>query len=143
MNDILNSKLFIVDDDIFNCNVYLKHLSNLGYTDVTTYTSGVECINHLTDKPEIILLDYQMDQMNGFETLKKIKRFDPSIFIIVVSAQTNIDVAINSLKYGAFDYIKKGTEDLNKIKNALDRIAQLKSKMNEENSSLLAKIFNR
>ncbi len=142
MDNILKSKLFVVEDDTFNNLVYLKHLKNLGFENVSTFESGIECLDHLIEKPDIILLDYQMEHLNGFETLKKIKRFDPSTFIIIISGQTSIDVAIASLKYGAFDYIKKGDGDLAKISSALMRIAVLKGEKEKTKPSFLTKIFN-
>lgn len=141
MKNLLNKKVFIVDDDIFTCNVYKKHLNNLNFSNVNSFQSGVECINNLIDRPEIIFLDYQMDHINGFETLKKIKRFDPDIFVIMVSGQTDMAAAIEALKFGAFDYIIKKEGDLIKITKTLDRISILVEQIRLNKPSLIHRIF--
>jgi FixJ family two-component response regulator len=46
-----------------------------------------------------------MDNLNGIDVLKKIKRFDPNIPIVFLSGQKEISIAVNALKYGALDYI--------------------------------------
>ncbi len=143
MENILDSKIFIVDDDLFNCRVYTKHLENLNFTNLFSFQSGVECLDKLVLKPEIILLDHQMEHINGFETLKKIKRFDPNIFTIIVSGQTDMNVAINSLKFGAFDYIIKGKNDTTKITSTLNRISRLKTKINSSKPSFIHRILKK
>jgi len=70
MSSLNNTALFIVDDDPFVGLLYKKYLSNLGYTNLHHFYSGVECLNNLHLNPEIVLLDHQMSQVNGFEVLK-------------------------------------------------------------------------
>lgn len=143
MKNLIDKKIFIVDDDIFTCHVYTKHLNNLDFSNIQTYQSGVDCVNNLIEKPEIIFLDYQMEHLDGFETLKKIKRFDPEIFVIMVSGQTDMSSAIESLKFGAFDYIIKKEGDLDKITKTLNRISVLTEKIRLSKPSLISRIFNR
>ncbi|MFM1744416.1 MAG: hypothetical protein RLZZ630_353, partial [Bacteroidota bacterium] len=64
-------------------------------------------------KPSIVFLDYNLDSkvrqaMDGIDVLKEIKELDPQIEVVMISGQDKIDVAVNSIKYGAFDYIVKG-----------------------------------
>ncbi|MBK7805811.1 MAG: response regulator [Saprospiraceae bacterium] len=68
---INTKKIFIADDDIFTSAIFKQHLHNLGYDDVTCFSDGTSCLNELTEKPGIVLLDHQMDDLNGFEVLKK------------------------------------------------------------------------
>ena len=97
-----------MDDDLFCLNYTENHLKTTGYNDIHLFNNGSDCVNNLTLDPDIIFLDHMMDIMNGFEVLKKIKRFNPNIHVVMLSGQDNIETAINSLKYGAFDYIIKG-----------------------------------
>ena len=141
MNRLLNSTVFIVDDDPFTCSLYQKHLLNLGFTNTHLFHSGVECLNHLHLNPEIILLDHDMSQINGFEVLKKIKRYDPDASIIMVSGQEDMATALDALKYGAFDYIIKGDTEVQRIEHTLFRLARLKEMMNRRSTSLLSKLM--
>jgi len=127
MTSINNTTTFIVDDDPFVGLIYKKHLSNLGYTNLHHFQSGVECLDNLHLNPQVVLLDHQMSQVNGFEVLKKIKRSNPDTAVIMVSGQEDMATALNALKYGAFDYIIKDNTETSRIENALDRLAKLRS----------------
>jgi polysaccharide export outer membrane protein len=120
-------KIFLVDDDLFCLNLYLQGIKNLGYTNVSSFNNGIGCINNLDQNPDVVFLDHNMDNLNGFEVLKKIKSFNPNIYIVMVSAQADIKTAVNSFKYGVFDYIVKGDNELKKIENVLLRITEIQN----------------
>lgn len=139
---INTKKIFIADDDIFTSAIFKQHLHNLGYDDVTCFSDGTSCLNQLTEKPGIVLLDHQMDDLNGFEVLKKIKRFDPNIYVVMVSGQEDMTTAIDSLKYGAFDYIIKGTDTTDKITKVLYRIGEIHQLIINKKNKPLQKLAN-
>ena len=134
-------KIFVVDDDLFTLNIYRQGLENFGYQNITLFLNGTVCLNNLNKKPKVIFLDHDMNELSGFEVLKKIKRYDPNIYVILVSAQEKMNVAIDALKYGAFDYIIKGDDDLDKMQKALFRIEGLEREINAEQPSLIKKIL--
>ena len=133
MKSISQLKAFIVDDDPFSTELYKKHLADNGFTSVVCFDNGQDCLNQLTQEPSIIFLDYQMQPLNGLEVLKKIKRFDPDIFIVLISAQLDMQVAINALKYGAFDYIIKGQNDLQMMDHVLEKISRIVTDLSQRN----------
>lgn len=133
MKSISQLKAFIVDDDPFSTELYKKHLTDNGFTSVVCFDNGQDCLNQLTQEPSIIFLDYQMQPLNGLEVLKKIKRFDPDIFIVLISAQLDMQVAINALKYGAFDYIIKGQNDLQMMDHVLEKISRIVTDLSQRN----------
>src|ERR1043165_2071417 len=105
-------KLFLVDDDA----VFLKALEIefLHHTDFTveTFATGELCLENLSHKPDVIILDYHLNgidknAMNGIETLDKIKTINPDIPVVMLSSQDKIDVAINCMHHRAFDYVVK------------------------------------
>ena len=105
-------KLFLVDDDV----LFLKALEIefLHQTDFTveTFATGELCLENLSHKPDVIILDYHLngiekDAMNGIETLDKIKAINPDIPVVMLSAQDKIDVAISCMHHKAFDYVVK------------------------------------
>lgn len=142
MQNTQNMKLFLVDDDAFSLHLYHQNILNLGYTDVKIFENGMECLNNLNQKPEVVFLDHNMDNLTGFEVLKKIKRIDPNIFVVMVSAQENMKTAVDALKYGAFDYIIKGDNELLKIENVLSRIELIKDEMKKGNPGLLQRLLS-
>lgn len=141
MHHLLHSNIFITDDDMFTLHVYEKHIRNLGYTNVTCFESGTACLNELNTKPNVIFLDHEMADVNGFEVLKKIKRFNPNIYVVMVSGQEDMNTAIDSLKYGAFDYIIKGDDTLLKIEKVLAKIEEINKMIEKSKPSLFKAIL--
>lgn len=136
------TKIFLVDDDLFSLNVYRQNLENLGYKDVSLFLNGTICLNNLHQKPTIVFLDHNMDDLNGFEVLKKIKRYDPNIYVVIISAQESMKIAIDALKYGAFDYIIKGDNESEKMKNVLLRIESIKNEIPNAPISFIKKLLS-
>ncbi|MCS4302426.1 response regulator [Chryseobacterium sp. BIGb0232] len=137
-----NLKFFIVDDDRFCATVYEQYLRNQHYEDITTFANGEDCLDALHQKPDIIFLDHNMEELNGFEVLKKIKRYDPNIYVIMVSAQENIDTAVNALKYGAFDYLVKDADVCEKMTKTIEKILKIKEEMSQNKLKNFRKFFS-
>ena len=128
-------KIFLVDDDLFYLNTLEQHIRNLGYENVENFTDGTECLKNIKEKPDVVFLDYKMDVLTGYEVLKKIKRFNPDIYIVMLSAQPAIKPAVDSLKLGAFDYIQKGNSEQKNIKLVLERILEVKELLKRSKSN--------
>jgi DNA-binding NtrC family response regulator len=140
---MLNTKkIFVVDDDIFTSAIFKQHLQNLGYNDITCFSSGTLCLNHLQERPDIILLDHEMGDLTGFDVLIKIKRFDPNIYVVMVSGQEDMMTAIDSLKYGAFDYIIKGDDTTYKITKVMERIGEIHRLIEQKKNNPFNKLSN-
>jgi len=134
--------IFLVDDDPFCGRMYEQHVRNLGHANVTLFNDGQDCLNRLTDQPDIIFLDYHMEPMDGLEVLRKIKRFSPDIFLVIVSGQEDLNVAVNALKYGAFDYIIKGDNDFEKITSVLTKIQDVMEMLKQRPPGKMQKLFS-
>lgn len=135
-------KFFIVDDDIFCAHVYEQYLSNLNFTDVTYFSNGHDCLSHIDQKPDIIFLDHNMDDLTGFEVLKKIKRYNPNIYVVMVSGQENIKTAVDALKYGAFDYVIKDASVCEKMSQTISKIIQVKTELSKANPTLVKRLLS-
>jgi two-component system, OmpR family, response regulator len=105
-------KIFLVDDDaLFLKSLEIDFLERADFS-IETYATGELCIDSLSHKPDVIVLDYFLDgvdktAMNGIETLDKIKSFNPDIPVVMLSSQDKIDVAIDCMHHKAFDYVVK------------------------------------
>jgi DNA-binding NtrC family response regulator len=142
MLNIHEQTLFIVDDEPLIVKALEKKLTQLGYTNLKTFESGVDCIHSLAENPFVVLLDYQMDDLNGFEVLRKIKRYNPNTYVIMMSSQNDVSKAVETLKFGAFDYLVKGADDTKKLTNTLERIFKIEEKILAPRESLFAKLFH-
>ena len=135
-------KFFIVDDDIFSANVYEQYLLNLNYTDISYFSNGNDCLNNLDQNPDIIFLDHNMDGITGFEVLKKIKRYNPNIYVVMVSGQEDIKTAVDALKYGAFDYIIKDHLVRDKMTLVINKIILVKEELKKSNPTLVQRLLH-
>jgi polysaccharide export outer membrane protein len=142
MKKLEDFKFFIVDDVEMCLETTKMHLTNLGFQNIKTYNSGHVCLNDLVEKPDIIFLDHEMPEITGIEVLKRIKRFDPDIFVVVVSGQDTVQVAIDFLKFGAFDYIIKNGNEGKAIEIVMSKIVAVMKLMDNQQKGFLKKIFS-
>ena len=104
--------LFLVDDDeLFLKSLEIEFTQNTE-SDIQTFVTGEQCLQSISQNPDIIILDYYLnsinkDAINGLEILDRIKAINPDIPVIMLSSQDKIDVAVNCMKHQAFDYIVK------------------------------------
>jgi two-component system OmpR family response regulator len=108
-----NKKLiFCVDDDLlFLKSFEIEFIKDKEFT-IITFSAGESCLEKLSMKPDVIILDYFLDgldknAMNGLKTLDEIKRQAPHIPVIMLSSQDSIEVAVNCMHHEAFDYVVK------------------------------------
>lgn len=124
-------KLFLVDDDtIFLKLLEIEFLEHADF-EIETYTTGELCVEHLSHKPDVIILDYLLDGveqnvMNGLETLDQIKVFNADIPVVMLSAQDKIEVAINCMHHDAFDYVVKSETAFMRLQKIITTIFETK-----------------
>jgi DNA-binding NtrC family response regulator len=78
----------------------------------------------LDEKPDIVTLDYTLPDMTGYDVLKKIQKRMPGTNVIIISAQENINTAIDLMKNGAYDYIMKAADTREKLTNIIKNIRE-------------------
>jgi DNA-binding NtrC family response regulator len=119
--------IFIVDDDNMQAMMLQDYLSKYSTFKVEIFNSGEDCLANMDRKPQIIFLDYYFDKvgkdaMNGIEILKELKAKYPESEVIMFSGQDKIEVAVNTIKYGAFDYIVKNESAFHRSENVIFNI---------------------
>ncbi|MBI4654989.1 MAG: sigma-54-dependent Fis family transcriptional regulator [Nitrospirae bacterium] len=101
------STVLVVDDEDSILESLKGILDDEGY-EVITASSGEEAVNLTSEfSPEVILLDVWMKGMDGIETLKAIKDINRSPAVIMLSGHANIDIAIQAIRLGAYDFLEK------------------------------------
>ncbi|KAA0003444.1 MAG: response regulator [Thermoplasmata archaeon] len=101
----MTEKIMFVDDDPSILDAAKTAIESYGY-EVITASSGEECLDKVGDA-DLVFLDIKMPGMNGIEVLKKIKERYPSLPVIMITAYATVDTAIEAMKLGAFDYVRK------------------------------------
>lgn len=120
-------KIFLVDDDaLFLKSLEIEFIENPDFI-VETYSTGELCIANISNNPDIVILDYQLDgveenAMNGIKTLDQIKAFNPDIPVIMLSSQDKIEIAVNCMHHKAFDYIIKSETAFIRLKKNIEII---------------------
>ncbi|HUL29836.1 MAG TPA: sigma-54 dependent transcriptional regulator [Thermodesulfobacteriota bacterium] len=118
-------KILVIDDEPILRDSLEVALKTSGY-EVLTARTGEEGLEQFrTENPDLILLDHWLPGINGDEVLRRIKEGDAEIPVIVMTAQGSIDLAVNSMKMGALDFLVKPfeldqVEDV--IKKGLERV---------------------
>jgi DNA-binding NtrC family response regulator len=100
-------KILVVDDEIQVVRLLQEFLMSKGY-EVSTALNGEEALAKVKEmKPRIVLLDIMMPGIGGIDTLKEIRKIDPNIAVIMVTAIIDEELANRAVKLGAYDYITK------------------------------------
>ena len=116
--DELKSKyqILIVDDDKNIARLIEDMLKSEKKYEFASVTNGEACLKYIEgNTPDLILLDIQMPGIDGIETLKRIKEYDPRIQVVMISGLGSVEKAVQSIKFGAHDYIEKPFRDKNKF----------------------------
>ncbi|MDH3267657.1 MAG: sigma-54 dependent transcriptional regulator [Ignavibacteria bacterium] len=103
----MSKQVFIVDDEQSIAKLLSFWVKDKWGYEVEIFSNSESMFKKLSAKPDIILLDIMLPGIDGIETLKKIKQIDEHLPVIMLSAQGRIDVAVDSIKYGAYDYFSK------------------------------------
>ena len=118
------SVILIVDDEPRMCDSLKVLLSNEGYETLTA-NSGKEALTRLSRHDiDVVLLDIVMPDMSGLEIMDYINKQNSDTLVIVITGHGSEDSAIESLRRGAYDYLKKPFEFeelLKRVKNAVDQ----------------------
>ena len=118
-------KILVVDDEPILRDSLEVALKTSGYEVLTARTGEEGFERFQKENPDLVLLDHWLPGINGDEVLRRIKEEDPEIPIIIMTAQGSIEMAVNLMKMGAFDFLVKPfeldqVEDL--IKKGLERV---------------------
>lgn len=125
----MNKLIFIVDDELAISKLLTYWVKDKWKYDVEVFSNGEDLLKRIGARPDLILLDIMLPGLNGIDILKRIKQIDENLPIIILSAQGSIEVAVEALKFGAFDYFSKpiDTQRLEPaIKNAIKNYDLLK-----------------
>jgi DNA-binding NtrC family response regulator len=117
------NKIFIVDDDPFWTAILTQLLTDLGYNNIATFSNGKECLENLHQNPNLVFLDYQMENMDGIEVLQKIKTNGDGIGVIFCTALEDLSVAMNAMRHGSFDYLLNSNASKKELAAIIAQIA--------------------
>jgi len=100
-------RVLLVDDEVEFVNTLTKRM-NKRNVNATAVQSGEAALEFLENHPvDVVVLDVKMPGMDGIQTLRSIKERHPLIEVIMLTGHANVEVAIQGMELGAFDYLMK------------------------------------
>ncbi|HSC38342.1 MAG TPA: response regulator [Chitinophagaceae bacterium] len=134
-------KILIIDDDRDLCTLLNRYLTENGF-DVTEIYHGGEAIRWVEqNRPDLVLCDLRLEDMDGIDVLKRIKERYISLPVIMITAYSDIRTSVNAMRTGALDYLTKPlqpAEILRSIREALEETEKSSPVPNESGRTLKA-----
>ncbi len=119
-----NERVLLVDDEEDFTSILSKRLKNRGI-DVLTASSGKIALEMAREHSfDAIVLDMQMPEMDGIETLNRLMEIDPDHRVIILTGYGTVHKGIEAMKSGAMDFLEKPAD----IKELMDKISEAAQK---------------
>jgi len=113
--------IHIIDDDALICASLQRLFSKKGH-QVAISRSGEEALGKIeTTMPDLVFLDLSLPDIHGTEVLRKIKAFNPSVPVVMISGFGTIEIAVETLKLGAWDFLTKPL-NLTKVNSTVENL---------------------
>ncbi len=121
--------VFLIDDDPMQTQMLHDYLDDKFELVLHTYSTGEEALENLHLNPELIILDYHLMSVNksaedGVAILKALKEKRPEIQVVMLSGQDKIQIAVECMKHGAYDYVVKSESAFMRIENIMNNIGE-------------------
>lgn len=137
--------IFLVDDEPIQNEMLKDYLNERFDYECLTFDNGEDAMKKISLNPTIVVLDYHLsahlpNAKNGLEVLEMVKEVSPTSNVIMLSGQDKIEVAVESMKYGAYDYVIKGETAFSRMENIINNIVEMQN-VRELNKSYRRIIF--
>jgi len=126
-------KILIVDDEPDTLEIIQALLHVEGYDVITAFTGEDGVMQAQEEKPEVILMDINLPGIDGNEALRRIRKNNPIQCVIMLTAFATVDNAIQALKEGATDFVKKPFENEHLIHIVNQALEKFRTLMEKEN----------
>src|SRR5262245_23297837 len=123
------NQILIVDDEPLNLDLLDQELVDMGHVTERALSGSEALLKLDSANPNLVLLDYQMPEMNGIEVLEEIRKRDQNLPVVIITAHGTIERAVEAVKAGANDFITKPFDPEHLalvVKKALEQV-QLRS----------------
>lgn len=100
-------RILIVDDDTYICKLLNNYLNKNGYDSDLAF-NGITALKKIDENQyDLVISDYRLPDRDGFDILHHVKKKNPGIPVIIMTAYKDLATAVRLIKSGAFDYITK------------------------------------
>ncbi len=116
--------IFVIEDDPDYAELLKYQLHRFSGPPIRHFGTGEEALAHLDEAPDLVFLDIVLPGLSGLNVLRQIKQAQPDLPVAMVSAQTDVNVALEAMRLGAYDYVTKGHDDTVKVRAIAGHIAE-------------------
>jgi DNA-binding response OmpR family regulator len=102
-----SGRVLIVDDEVYITDVIQQHFTSLGYDVDVARHGAAALVRAAAVRPDVVLLDVNLPELSGDQVLDRLKTIDPTVPIVMLTGNTDEDLARSFLQRGALDYIAK------------------------------------
>jgi two-component system response regulator HydG len=116
-------RILLIDDDMDMCKLLSQFLQRKGFETDTAYTGTKGVAKFKESAFDVVLCDFRLGDKDGREVLKEIKAINPSVIVIIITGYSDVKMAVEVIRHGAFDYITKPLipeEVINVIRRGLE-----------------------
>ena len=136
----MKGRLLIVDDDAAHLSMLETLLKSLSYA-IECVNDGADAIRQVRKTPyDLVLMDVRMANVGGMEALKEIKHLNPAIPVIIMTAYSSVDKAVEAMRLGADDYLTKPL-NFEELKLSIERVTK-HLQLSLENSQLKTQLLS-
>ncbi len=100
-------RILIIDDDMDMCQLLGHFLQRKGFETDTAHTGNKGLAKFNENKFDVVLCDFRLGDMDGRKVLQKIKSINSEVVVIIITGYSDVKMAVEVMRYGAFDYITK------------------------------------
>ncbi|KJF42428.1 response regulator [Draconibacterium sediminis] len=123
-----NLLIFIVEDNKLYHKLVVEFLQRQGMKRVKSFYNAEDCLAAVNkgERPDIVIEDYHLNDTTGIAVLQAVKKVSERTEFIFLTSHEDMEVAVNSIKYGAYDYIIKDNDiALKKVYNKIGKISKI------------------
>ena len=132
-------KIFVVEDNEWYGELLVHRLSQNPNHSVHRFSTAQACLEQLEEMPDFITLDYSLPDAKGEQLLRQISDRLPDTEVLVISGQEDVSTAVRMLKQGAYDYLVKDGNTLDRLWNIVGKVEQ-QVRLRRENTQLRQQI---
>jgi two-component system response regulator AtoC len=120
----MNTKVFIIEDDPIVTSVIKQSLIISSNCDIYTFENAEESLKNLHQNPDIVILDYNLPDEDGFSVMTKIKSYSQNIQVVICSGQEKADVVLKCLNNGANGYVFKDEMMIEYLRKSVSSLSE-------------------
>lgn len=133
--------IFVVDENKVYNKFICSYLNSNSYKNIQSYTSGAEALKMVKQNPDILILNSHLANMNGVEFLRIVKTINNEIEVLILAEKDSLEVELESMKYGASDYIITDQNAFAKIVDQINNILSKKELLKQKKRTWTTLIF--